>query len=89
MCACRMYGDYESLRDGSISDCLMDLTGGIPEYYPLHELVTYKNPDTRSYVYRAMYAALETNSLVTVSIRARKQGDVRELTQVGLIVGRA
>ena len=84
-----MYSDYESLRDGSNSDYLLDLTGGIPEYYPLHELVTYKNPDTRGGVYSAIYAALETNSLVTVSIRARKQGDVRALTQVGLIVGRA
>lgn len=84
-----MYGDYESLRDGSISDCLMDLTGGIPEHYPLHELVTYKNPDTRRGVYTAIYSALEANSLVTLSIRARKQGDVRALTQFGLIVGRA
>lgn len=86
---CRMYGDYESLRDGSIADCLMDLTAGIPEHYPLHELVTYKNPDTRRGVYYAMFSALETNSLVNLSIRARRPGDVRALTHMGLIVGRA
>ena len=65
----RLYRDYESLRDGTVADCLTDLTGGIPKRYHLRQMLIYKNPDTRQQAFNAIASALSAKAFVTATIK--------------------
>ena len=58
-----MYGDYECMRYGSVADCLVDLTGGMPERYLLRDLHVADDERTRE----RHKAALGTHSLVMLT----------------------
>lgn len=73
----RLYRDYESLRDGTVADCLSDLTGGIPERYHLRQLVVYKNSDTRQNVFDSIVNALNAKAFVTATIKVNSETNRR------------
>lgn len=62
-----MYGDYECMRHGSIADCLVDLTGGMPERYMLRDLHLDDNERTRERLKAALADSLQTHSLVMLT----------------------
>ena len=63
----RMYGDYECMRYGRVADCLVDLTGGMPERYLLRDLHVADNERTRERLKAALADALGTHSLVMLT----------------------
>ena len=84
----RLYKDYESLKEGSVADCLTDLTAGIPERYHLKQLVCYKNPDTRTMVFDVIAEALSHGSFVNLTIKPDRPSQLGVSTPKGLIIGR-
>ena len=62
-----MYGDYECMRFGSVADCLVDLTGGMPERYLLRDLHVANDERTRERFKAALADALGTHSLVMLT----------------------
>ena len=78
-----MYGDYECLRYGSVADCLVDLTGGMPERYLLRDLHIADDERTRERFKAALADALSSHSLVTLICDKRTDvGDRAERPQV-------
>lgn len=62
-----MYGDYECMRRGSVADCLVDLTSGIPERYLLRDLHLDADERNRGRLKAALADALSTHSFVMLT----------------------
>ncbi|CAG0880005.1 unnamed protein product [Darwinula stevensoni] len=80
----KVHGSYESLEGGKSLDALVDLTGGIAEFYDLHDLASASEETQKAVFDRLVKAMNQQNAFVT-SGREGVDVDVED----GLVNGHA
>merc|ERR1712098_835234 len=87
----KLHGSYEALDVGSLSDALVDLTGGVSELISLEDdcgRKLYLEDDKKSELYKRLQEELNAGSLVCCAVRAGKN-EQNQRTECGLVKGHA
>jgi len=66
-----LYGCYEALDGGELSEALEDFTGGVAENYDISAERYLENDDKRERFFQWLSASLETGSLICAAIPVR------------------
>ena len=68
MCGDRLYGCYESLDGGELSEALEDFTGGVAENYDISKENYPENEEKKEAFFQWLSSALESGALICAAI---------------------
>ena len=72
VCVCRLFGNYESLDGGELSEALEDFTGGVSDTLDLLKLEVAQKAEERVALFSRMQKEMERFSLMAASIPVRR-----------------
>lgn len=85
----KLYGSYDSLEGGELSEALEDFTGGVTELFDL-STQNYQDDFLKKEVFFSMlYRELENHALMAAAIPALTKEDMEKGTAMGFVMGHA
>ncbi|VDO42513.1 unnamed protein product [Haemonchus placei] len=77
-----LYGCYENLVGGHLSDALQDVSGGVAE-------TISGTSEASQILFNNLKEAFDNEALIVAAIAARSKGDIEEALECGLVKGHA
>uniref|UniRef100_A0A0B7B7Z1 Calpain catalytic domain-containing protein n=1 Tax=Arion vulgaris TaxID=1028688 RepID=A0A0B7B7Z1_9EUPU len=85
----KLFGNYEALDGGELSEALEDFTGGVSDTINLVEMEVATKPEERVALFSRMQKEMDRKSLMAASIPATSAADMEATTASGLVKGHA
>ncbi|XP_041352428.1 calpain-5-like [Gigantopelta aegis] len=85
----KLFGNYESLDGGELSEALEDFSGGVSDTVDLVGDGVATNVEERTALYSRLHKDMNRKSLMAASIPATSQAEMEASTDVGLVKGHA
>lgn len=85
----KLYGSYEALNGGELSEALEDFTGGVTESFELKDEGFRKNVERKEQFYDFLVQNMSRNSLLCAAIPALTIDQMEKRTKQGLVQGHA
>lgn len=79
----KLHGSYDALRGGTTSEAMVDLTGGVTEFFDI------QTDDAPANLFNIIYKAFQRGSLVGCSIEIQDDSEMENHLANGLIKGHA
>ncbi|KAH7728797.1 calpain-5 [Aphelenchoides avenae] len=86
----KLYGCYENLVGGQLSDALQDVSGGVAETISVPKFLAENPSEKRSIqLFRTLQTAFDQQALIVAAIAARNKEDIEKTLDCGLVKGHA
>ncbi|KAL8625593.1 hypothetical protein ACOMHN_014681 [Nucella lapillus] len=85
----KLFGNYEALDGGELSEALEDFTGGVSDTLDLLKMEVAAKPEERVSLFARMEKEMDRRSLMAASIPAASSDEMEACTDVGLVKGHA
>ncbi|KAK7090807.1 calpain-5-like [Littorina saxatilis] len=85
----KLFGNYEVLDGGELSEALEDFTAGVSDTLDLLKLEVATKPEERVALFARMQKEMDRRSLMAASIPAASAEEMEASTDVGLVKGHA
>uniref|UniRef100_A0A1B6E2A2 Uncharacterized protein n=1 Tax=Clastoptera arizonana TaxID=38151 RepID=A0A1B6E2A2_9HEMI len=85
----KLYGSYDALREGHLSDALVDFTGGVSEVVDIDAGEYSVNQDKRSALFDKLLKEISEHSIMCFTIVAPTLNDIGMRTDLGINKGHA
>ncbi|XP_076435379.1 calpain-5-like [Babylonia areolata] len=85
----KLFGNYEALDGGELSEALEDFTGGVADTLDLLKMQVSEKVEERIALFARMQKEMDRHSLMAASIPATSAEEMEATTNVGLVKGHA
>ncbi|KAK7090817.1 calpain-5-like [Littorina saxatilis] len=85
----KIFGSYEALDGGRLTEALEDFTGGVSDSLDLVEMGIKDKPDNRVDLYARLKREMDRNTMMGASIPADSSAEMEQVTPNGLVKGHA
>ncbi|KAK7443283.1 hypothetical protein BaRGS_00040463 [Batillaria attramentaria] len=85
----KLFGNYEALDGGELSEALEDFTGGVSDTLDLIKMEVATKAEERVALFARMQKEMDRRSLMAASIPAASADEMEACTDVGLVKGHA
>ncbi|CAG5114859.1 unnamed protein product [Candidula unifasciata] len=85
----KLFGNYEALDGGELSEALEDFSGGVSDTLNMLEMDLATKPDERVALFARMQKEMDRKSLMAASIPATSAEEMEASTDIGLVKGHA
>ncbi|KAK0048922.1 calpain-5 [Biomphalaria pfeifferi] len=85
----KLFGTYEALDGGELSEALEDFTGGVSDTLDMIKMELASKPEERVALFARMQKEVDRKSLMAASIPATSAEDMEATTDIGLVKGHA
>ncbi|XP_059155329.1 calpain-5-like isoform X2 [Physella acuta] len=85
----KLFGTYEALDGGELSEALEDFTGGVSDTLDMIKMEVSSKPEERVALFARMQKEVDRTSLMAASIPATSLDDMEATTETGLVKGHA
>ncbi|PVD18725.1 hypothetical protein C0Q70_21276 [Pomacea canaliculata] len=85
----KLFGNYQALDGGELSEALEDFTGGVSDTLDLIKMEVAAKPEERVALFARMQKEMDRHSLMAASIPATSAEDMEVTTESGLVKGHA
>lgn len=85
----KLFGNYEALDGGELSEALEDFTGGVSDTLDLIKMEVAAKAEERVALFARMQKEMDRHSLMAASIPATKADEMEACTDIGLVKGHA
>ncbi|EPB72006.1 hypothetical protein ANCCEY_08903 [Ancylostoma ceylanicum] len=84
-----LYGCYENLVGGHLSDALQDVSGGVAETVNVAKFLKTGGPDSPDQLFNNMKEAFDNEALIVAAIAANTKDEIEQTLDCGLVKGHA
>uniref|UniRef100_A0A7E4VK90 Calpain catalytic domain-containing protein n=1 Tax=Panagrellus redivivus TaxID=6233 RepID=A0A7E4VK90_PANRE len=85
----KLYGCYENLVGGQLSDALQDVSGGVAETISVKKFLGDDTRDKDERLFGAIRTAFDNQALIVAAIAAKHKTDIEKSLRCGLVKGHA
>lgn len=85
----KLYGCYENLVGGHLSDALQDVSGGVAETLHVRKFLKDDPADNELKLFNNLKTAFDKGALIVAAIAARTKEEIEESLDCGLVKGHA
>ncbi|KHJ94837.1 calpain family cysteine protease [Oesophagostomum dentatum] len=85
----RLYGCYESLVGGHLSDALQDVSGGVAETINVAKFLKSSGADSPDLLFNNLKEAFDNEALIVAAIAANTKEEIEQTLDCGLVKGHA
>lgn len=85
----KLYGCYENLVGGQLSDALQDVSGGVAETIHVKKFLKGDESDSEGRLFENLQTAFNLGALVVAAIAAKTKDEIEQSLDCGLVKGHA
>ncbi|CAJ0609766.1 unnamed protein product [Cylicocyclus nassatus] len=85
----KLYGCYESLVGGHLSDALQDVSGGVAETVNVAKFLKAGDADAPDCLFKNLKEAFDNEALIVAAIAANTKDEIEQTLSCGLVKGHA
>uniref|UniRef100_A0AC34RFW6 Calpain catalytic domain-containing protein n=1 Tax=Panagrolaimus sp. JU765 TaxID=591449 RepID=A0AC34RFW6_9BILA len=85
----KLYGCYENLVGGQLSDALQDVSGGVAETINVRKFLGDDPKDKDERLFKAIQGAFDQHALIVAAIAAKNKEEIEKSLRCGLVKGHA
>jgi len=85
----KLYGCYENLVGGQLSDALQDVSGGVAETINVRKFLSDDPKDKDERLFRVIRGAFDQHALIVAAIAAKNKDEIEKSLRCGLVKGHA
>ncbi|KAK6762376.1 hypothetical protein RB195_023187 [Necator americanus] len=85
----KLYGCYENLVGGHLSDALQDVSGGVAETVNVAKFLKGGSPDSPNILFNNLKQAFDNDALIVAAIAANTKDEIEQTLGCGLVKGHA
>ncbi|GFN79965.1 calpain-5 [Plakobranchus ocellatus] len=85
----KLFGNYEALDGGELSEALEDFSGGVSDTLDMLKMELASKSEERVALFARMQKEMDRKSLMAASIPASSADDMEAVTDIGLVKGHA